>query len=147
MIRSLFSDTSENTVQMKEELSSPVQSTQEQVSAIEEKQEDREAAGNQPAEDNDSLDEGILDEGRQLTPIDNLASPEDSYFLGFEYTEMNRLTRWSCLPPPPPQTTGRRVHFCKASHRCQTSTPTNNTCYNGASCMAGKGKTRLPAEA
>ena len=84
-LRSLFSDTSENTVQMKEEPSSPVQSTPIQASAAEEKHED--AAGDQSAEDDDNLDKGILDEGRQMTPIDDLASPEDSYFLGFEYTD------------------------------------------------------------
>ena len=43
-------------------------------------------ACNQPSDDDDSLDKGILDEGRQLTPIDDLATPEDSYFLEFEYT-------------------------------------------------------------
>ena len=78
-IRSLFSDTSESTVQMKEVPSSPVQSTL--ASAMEEKHEDGEAAGDQSAEDKDSLDKGILDEGRQMTPIDNLASPEDSLLL------------------------------------------------------------------
>ena len=62
---------------MKEQPSSPVQSTQVQVSAIEEKQEDKDAAGNQSAEDEDSVDKGILDEGRQMRPMDN------SYFLGF----------------------------------------------------------------
>ena len=40
----------------------------------------------QLADDDDSLDKGILDEGRQLTPIDDLASPEDLYFLEFECT-------------------------------------------------------------
>ena len=38
-------------------------------------------ACNQPSDDDDSFDEGILAEGGQLTPIDDLASPEDSYFL------------------------------------------------------------------
>ena len=48
---------------MKEEPSSPVQRTQVQVSAAEEKPENKDATGDQPAEDDDSLDEGILDEG------------------------------------------------------------------------------------
>ena len=48
---------------MKEEPSSPVKSTQVQTSGTEEKPEDRDATGDQPAEDDDSLDEGILDEG------------------------------------------------------------------------------------
>ena len=52
-----------------------------QVPAVEEKVEDQDAAGDHSAEDDDSLDEWILDEGGQLTPIDDLASPEDSYFL------------------------------------------------------------------
>ena len=43
-------------------------------------------ACNQPSDDDGSLDEGILDEGGQLTPIDDLASLEDSYFLEFECT-------------------------------------------------------------
>ena len=45
----------------------------------------RSKACNQSADDDDSH-EGILDEGGQLTPIDDLASPEDSYFLEFECT-------------------------------------------------------------
>ena len=93
-VRSLFSDT----VQMKEEPSSPVQNTQTQVPAIEEKQEDRDAAGNQPPKDDDILDEEILDEGRQLTLTDNYASPEDSDFLGFEYT--GEQTDKMVLSPP-----------------------------------------------
>ena len=44
-------------------------------------------ATGQPAVEEDSLDEGILDEGRHLTPIDNLASSEDNYFLVLKYTE------------------------------------------------------------
>ena len=70
---------------MEEEPCSPVQNTITLASAIDEEHENREAAHDQPAEDDDSLDEGILDEGRQLTPIDNLVSSEDCYFLGFEY--------------------------------------------------------------
>ena len=86
-IRSLFSDTLENTVQMKEEPRSPVQSTPVQAPATEERHEGRDAAGDQSAEDEDSLSKGILDEGRQMTPIDDLASPEGSYFLVVEYTD------------------------------------------------------------
>ena len=56
---------------------------------------------------------------------------------------MNRLTRWSCLPPP--QITGEGVHFCKACHRHQTSTPTSNTCCNGTTCTASKSESQLPA--
>ena len=77
-VRSLFSDTSENTVQMKEKPRSPVQNTLTLASAMEEKHEDLDVAHDQPGEDDDSLDEGILGEGGQLTPIDDLASPEDS---------------------------------------------------------------------
>ena len=143
-MRCLFSDTSENTVQMKEEPGSPVQSTQVQVSAAEEKPEDRDATGDQPAEDDDSLVGGILDEGEQMTPLDDLASPEDSYFLGFEYTD--EQTEKMVLSPPP-QTTGEGVYLCKASCRHQTSISTSNTCCDGTSCTAGKGKTQLPADA
>ena len=57
-------------------------------------------ACNQPS-DNDSLDEGILDEGRQLTPIDDLASPEHSYFLEFECT--GGQTERMLLSPARPQ--------------------------------------------
>ena len=97
-VRSLFSDNSENTVQMKEEPSSPAQGAQTQAPAIEEKVEDQDAAGDHSAEDDDSLDKGILDEGRQLTPINDLASPEDSYFLGFKYTD--EMTDKMVLSPP-----------------------------------------------
>ena len=38
---------------------------------MEENHEDGNAAGDQPAKDDDSLDEGILDEGGQLTPTDD----------------------------------------------------------------------------
>ena len=105
----MLSDTSENISQMKEEPSSPVQSAQAQVPAIEEKDEDQSAAGDQSAEDDDSLNEGILDEGRQLTPIDDLASPEDSYLLGFEYTD--EQTEEMVLSPP--QTAGKVFTFAK----------------------------------
>ena len=77
-VRSLLSDTSENTVQMKEEPHSPVQNTLTLASAMEEKHWDLDVAHDQLGKDDDSLDEGILDEGGQLTPIDDLASPEDS---------------------------------------------------------------------
>ena len=83
----MFSDSSGNTVQMKEEPSSPTQGAQAEAPAIEEKDEDQDVAGDHPVEDDDSLDKGILDEGRQLTPINDLASPENSYFLGCEFTE------------------------------------------------------------
>ena len=58
-------------------------------------------ACDQPSDDDDSLDEGILDEGRQLTPIDDLASPEDSYFLEFECT--GGQAEKMVLSPPRPQ--------------------------------------------
>ena len=35
-----------------------------------------------------------------MTPIDDLASPEDSYFLGFEYTD--EQTEKMVLSPPRP---------------------------------------------
>ena len=128
---------------MKEEPSSCVQSAQVQALATDKKHEDRDATGDQPAEDDDSLDEGILDEGGQMMPMDDLASPEDSYFLGFEYTD--EQTDKMVLSPP--QTTTEGVYLCKASCRHQTSTPTSNTCHDGASCTAGKGKTQLPGDA
>ena len=72
---------------MKEEPSSPVQSMLILASTPEEKHEIRETARDQSATGEDSLHEGILDEGRQMTPTDNLASSEESYLLGFEYTD------------------------------------------------------------
>ena len=62
---------------MKEEPHSPVQNTLTLAPAMEEKHEDQNITHDQPAED-DSLDKRILDEGGQLTPIDDLVSPEDS---------------------------------------------------------------------
>ena len=85
---------------MKEELSSPIQNKLTLTSVAEEKHENLDAAHNQPAEDDDSLDKGILDEGGQLTPIDDLASPEDSYFLGFEYTG-EQADKMVLSPPRP----------------------------------------------
>ena len=85
---------------MKEEPSSSVQSTLTLSSASQEKHEIRETARDQSAEDEDRLDEGILDEGRQMTPIDDLASPEDSYLLGFKYTD--EQTDKMVLSPPRP---------------------------------------------
>ena len=73
-MRSLFSETPEGTTQLKEEPSSPVQGTQVQEPAEQEKKEDRNMACGQPANEEDSLVEGILDEGGHLTPIDDLAS-------------------------------------------------------------------------
>ena len=58
-------------------------------------------ATGQPAEEEDGLDEGILDEGRHLTPIDDLASPEDDYFLGLEYTK-DQAEEIVVSPPRPP---------------------------------------------
>ena len=87
---------------MKEEPCSPVQNTLTLAPAMEEKHEDRNTAHDQPAEDEDSLDEGILDKGGQLTPIDDLASPEDSYFLGFEYMD-EQADEMVLSPPPPPR--------------------------------------------
>ena len=85
---------------MKEESSSPIQGTLTLASATEEKHEVRETARDQSAEDEESLDEGIPDEGGQMTPIDDLVSPEDSYFLGFEYTD--EQTDKMVLSPPRP---------------------------------------------
>ena len=61
--------------------------------------EDQNTTHDQPAEDDDSLDKGILDEGRQLTPIDDLVSTEDSYFLGFEYADEKADKMVLSLPP------------------------------------------------
>ena len=64
----------------------PTPDVPEPAPAMKEELQREGTACNQPSDDDDSLDEGILDEGGQLTPIDDLASPEDSYFLEFECT-------------------------------------------------------------
>ena len=73
----------------------------EPAPAVKEELQGGDKACNQSADDDDSLDKGIMDEGRQLTPIDNLASPEDSYFLEFECTggQAGKMI----LSPPRPQ--------------------------------------------
>ena len=48
-----------------------------------------------------AVKEGILDEGRQLTPVDDLASTEDSHFLEFECT--GGQAEKMVLYPPRPQ--------------------------------------------
>ena len=79
-MKSLFSDTTEDVAQLRQEPSSPVQNVPEPAPAAKELQ-GGDIACDQSADDDDSLDKGILDKGRQLTPIDDLASPEDSCFL------------------------------------------------------------------
>ena len=100
-VRSLFNGTTEDIAQSRQEPSSPVQDVPEPAPAVKEELQGGDIACDQSADDDDSLDKGILDEGRQLTPIDNLASPEDSYFLEFECTggQVEKMV----LSPPRPQ--------------------------------------------
>ena len=86
---------------MKEESSSPAQGAQAQAPAMEEKDEDWDAVGDNPVEDDDNIDDEILNAGGQLTPIDDLASPEDSYDLGYEFTD-EQAERMLLSPPRPP---------------------------------------------
>ena len=72
-MRSLFSDTTEDIAQSRQEPSSPVQDVSEPVPAVKEELQGGDIACDQSTDDDDSLDEGILDEGRQLTPVDDLA--------------------------------------------------------------------------
>ena len=97
-LRSLFSDTTEDMAQSRQEPSSPVQDLPEPAPAVKEELQGEGIACNQSADDNDSLDEGILDKGGQLTPLDNLASPEDSYFLEFECTG-GQAEKMALFPP------------------------------------------------
>ena len=73
----------------------------EPTPAVKEELQEGGIACDQPSDDADSLDEGILDEGGQLTPVDNLASPEDSYFLEFKCT--GGQAEKMVLSPPRPQ--------------------------------------------
>ena len=45
---------------------------------------DGDAISSPPVEDDDSLNKGVLDEGGQLMPIDDLATLKDKYLLEFE---------------------------------------------------------------
>ena len=73
----------------------------EPAPAVKEELQGGDIAYDQSADDNDSLDKGILDEGRQLTPIAILASPENSYFLEYECT--GGQAEKMVLSPPRPQ--------------------------------------------
>ena len=64
----------------------PAQDVPEPAPAVKEEMQRGSIACDQPSDDDDSLDEGILDKGRQLAPIDDLTSPEDLYFLEFKCT-------------------------------------------------------------
>ena len=70
----------------------------EPAPAVKEELQGRGIACDQPSDDDDKV---ILDEGRELTPIDDLASPEDSYFLEFKCT--GGQTEKMVLSPPRPQ--------------------------------------------
>ena len=63
-VKSLFSDTTEDVAQLRQEPSSPILDVKEELQR-------GDIACDQSANDDDSLDEGILDEGRQLTPVDD----------------------------------------------------------------------------
>ena len=71
--------------------------------AVKEELQGGDTAHDQLSDDDDSLDEGILDEGGQLTPIDDLAFPEDSYFLEFKCTGCQTEKMFLSPPPPKPQ--------------------------------------------
>ena len=100
-VRSLFSDTTEDIAQSRQEPSSPVQDVPEPAPAVKEELQGGDIVCDQSAYDDDSLDGGILDEGGQLTPVDDLAFPEDSYFLEFECT--GGQAEKMVLSPPRPQ--------------------------------------------
>ena len=105
--------------------------------AVKEELQGGDIACNQSADDDDSLDEGILDEGRQLTPVDDLASPEDSYFLEFECT--GGQAEKMVLSPPRPQE--KRVHLRQTS-----CTQTSNTCPDGTYYTVNESKTQLSVD-
>ena len=115
---------------MRQEPSSQIPDVLEPAPAVKEELQRGGTVCDQPSDDNDSLDEGILDKGGQLTPIDDLASPEDSYFLEFKCT--GDQTEKMLVSP---QTT-RRVHLCQTS-----CTQTNNTCPDGAYYTVNGSKT------
>ena len=100
-VKSLFSNTTEDVAQLRQEPSSPVQDVPEPAPAVKEELQGGDIASDQSADNDESLDKGILDEGRQLTPIDDLASPEDLYLLEFECT--GGQAEKMVLSPPRPQ--------------------------------------------
>ena len=103
-MRPLFSDAAKVTHQLEEEPENLLQNASEPAPAVEKELQGENTASNQSANEDDSLDEGILDEGGQLTPIDNLASPEDLYFLEYECPEDQ--TEKIIMFPPRPQEKG-----------------------------------------
>ena len=82
--RTSFPDTAGEVTQTEGEPSSSDQGAMGPVRVKEEEPMEGNATGSPPAEDDDSLDKGVLDEGGQLMPIDDLASPEDEFLLEFE---------------------------------------------------------------
>ena len=82
---------------------SPVHGAQVPEPAEQEQKADRNMTCGQPADEEDSLDEGILDEGGHLMPTDDLALPEDDYLLGLEYTE-DKAEEMVMSPPRPSAT-------------------------------------------
>ena len=83
-VRTLLPDTVGKVTLREGEASSPAQSATGPVRVKKEEPKNGDAINCPPAEDDDSLDKGVLDEGGQLTPIDNLVSLEDEYLLEFE---------------------------------------------------------------
>ena len=83
-VRTLFPDTVGKVTPTGGEPSSPAWSATGPVQVKKEESKDGDAISHPPAEDDDSLNEGVLDKGRQLMPKDNLASQEDEYLLEFE---------------------------------------------------------------
>ena len=82
-VRTLFPDTVGKITLTEGEPSSPAWSATGPVRVKKEEPKDGDAINCPPAEDDDSLDKGVLDEGGQLMPIDDLASLEDEYLLEF----------------------------------------------------------------
>ena len=79
-VRTLFPDTVGKVTPTEGEPSSVATG---QVQVKKEEHKDGDAISSPPGEDDDSLGEGVLDDGGQLTPIDDLASLEDEYLLEF----------------------------------------------------------------
>ena len=103
-VRPLFSDTAKGTHQLEEEPDNLIQNASGLAPTAEKELQGEDTASNQSDNEDDSLDEGILDEGGQLTPTDNLASPEDLYLLECECPK--DWTEKMIMSPPRPQEKG-----------------------------------------
>ena len=83
-MRTLFPDTTGKVTLTEGEPSSPARSATGPAQVKKEEPNNGDAINHPLVEDDDSLDKGVLDEGGQLMPIDDLVSPEDEYLLEFE---------------------------------------------------------------